>query len=489
MVIREYIQRYLKSKPKVWGADYRQVPVDKLINEYAAIQQYLLSNCSPGTRVAIGLTRDYRYFLTLLACMNIGVVFIPLRKEWPGARVSQIRKISGFEVMITDRLMDEIISQFAIDICDEFELPMVSSDHPLYCLFTSGTSGEPKGVLIRRSAYENFLRWSDDYFRDIGEGDRLLNSTDYTFDVAMAEVALTLTRQVAFYCSNFRDDFFKLLSELHDLKISVIATVPNNFMLLLDKRLVSRADLSNLRYALIAGARFPLSLKRQFDEFLCSTRVYNCYGPTEATIYCLARELMGPESEFVEQQTVSVGSAIPGCIPLIVDEELRRVEAMQPGELLIGGNQVMDSYLGNPSATSDAFVNIDGVRYYRTGDIAFFDFKGDFFIKGRNDDTIKVSGQRVNLSDIDSYVQQMDFVKSCASIAVEHSIRDFDIVLHITTTRVIAKQDIMLALKEVLPNHQLPKDLVIMDRFPVNNSGKICKKTLKKVYQEDLSEG
>jgi hypothetical protein len=62
MVIREYIQRYLKSKPKVWGADYRQVPVDKLINEYAAIQQYLLSNCSPGTRVAIGLTRDYRLF-------------------------------------------------------------------------------------------------------------------------------------------------------------------------------------------------------------------------------------------------------------------------------------------------------------------------------------------------------------------------------------------------------------------------------------------
>jgi len=207
MLIRQYIQRYFKSDPKVWGSDYRQVPVEKLIDEYAAIQRYLLSNYSTGTRVAIFLSRDYRYFLTLLACMDTGVVFIPLRTEWPKARIEQIQQISGFEILLTDPMLDKVICEAKNDDGDSYALPEISSEQPLYCLFTSGTTGAPKGVLIRRAAYENFLRWCNDYFVDIGEGDRLLNSTDYTFDVALAEVALALTRRVAFYCSNFRNDF------------------------------------------------------------------------------------------------------------------------------------------------------------------------------------------------------------------------------------------------------------------------------------------
>ena len=483
MLIRQYIQRYFKSDPKVWGSDYRQVPVEKLIDEYAAIQRYLLSNYSTGTRVAIFLSRDYRYFLTLLACMDTGVVFIPLRTEWPKARIEQIQQISGFEIMLADPMLDKVICEAKNDDGDSYALPEISSEQPLYCLFTSGTTGAPKGVLIRRAAYENFLRWCNDYFVDIGEGDRLLNSTDYTFDVALAEVALALTRRVAFYCSNFRNDFFTLLSELSDLKINVIATVPNNFELLLDERFISRADLSGLRYALIAGARFPLSLKWQFDKYLGSTRVFNCYGPTEATIYCLARELTGPDSHYVERQTVSVGSAIPGCIPLIVDDDLCPVEAMQSGELLIGGNQVMDSYLNDPSATKNAIISIDGVDYYRTGDLAFFNKIGDVFITGRNDDTIKVSGQRVNLSDIEGYVQQLDFVTSCAAIAVESPIRGACIVLYVVAARSIAEADILAALKEILPSHQLPQDLVLTGSLPRNNSGKICKKTLGQIYK------
>src|SRR5207244_3802885 len=135
----------------------------------------------------------------------------------------------------------------------------------------------------RRSAYENFLGWCGAFFRDIGPGDRLLNSTDYTFDVSLAEVALALTRRPAFLCSRFRDDLFTLLAELHELRVSIVATVPNNLMMLLDERWMERADLSGLRHALIAGSRFPLALSRQFRTFLPRARVYNCYGPPAAT--------------------------------------------------------------------------------------------------------------------------------------------------------------------------------------------------------------
>jgi D-alanine--poly(phosphoribitol) ligase subunit 1 len=486
MIIRNLIKKYLDGKPKIWDAKYKLLPHEKIIKEYISIQNYLLLNHKVGSRVAICLDRDYRYFLTLLACMNTGIVFIPLRKEWPKARIKQIKEISGFKKLLTDNVMKKIVSDSLPESVGNLNLPSISPNQPLYCLFTSGTTGQPKGVLIRRSAYENFLQWIDDFFIDINESDKLLNSTDYTFDVALAEIAIALTKNVSFYCSNFKDDYFTLLKELNDLKITIIATVPNNFMLILDERLITRVNISSLKFALIAGARFPLQLKKRFNKYLPSTRIFNCYGPTEATIYCLARELSGKEIDFVEGQTVSVGKAVQGCLPIIVNDKLKRVDFMESGELLIGGKQIMDCYLSNSKATEDALVNINGINYYRTGDIAFCNKNGDFFVTGRNDDTIKVSGQRVNLSDIDSYVQEIDFIRSCASVALEDELRGSYIVLNLVTTHNVEKKDIYLALEKILPSHQIPQDLVIMDTLPLNNSGKICKITLKNQYQKKL---
>jgi acyl-coenzyme A synthetase/AMP-(fatty) acid ligase len=187
--------------------------------------------------------------------MDSGVVFVPLRVEWPEARIRQIDGIVGFAATLDDAAADAIVSQPSAPAP---ALPALSGDAPLYCLFTSGTTGLPKGVVIPRAAYENFLGWTDKYFDSIGPDDRLLNSTDFTFDVSLAEVAIALTRRARFFCSRFRDDLFTLLTELHELRITVVATVPNNFTMLLDERLMERADLSPLRHALIAGTRFPV---------------------------------------------------------------------------------------------------------------------------------------------------------------------------------------------------------------------------------------
>ena len=246
---------------------------------------------------------------------------------------------------------------------------------------------------------------------------------------------------------------------------------------------MDRADLTSIRWALIAGSRFPASLRLQFTKYLPKASIYNCYGPTEATIYCLVCNLNDFGGTYFEKDTISVGKAIPGCIPLIIDEYGDPVEKFEEGELLIGGIQVMDCYVNNPTATDASIIEVDGIRYYKTGDLAFFNNEGEYFVTGRNDDTIKVSGQRVNLSDIDSYVQECDFVEFCATVAVEDKLRGSSIILFILPNRDIKKDEALIKLRKVLPSHQVPQDIVFIKELPLNNSGKICKHTLKKTYQ------
>ena len=483
MLIRALIERFFAAGAEIHDLDRRVLAPQEAHSEFLAIRGHLLANFAPGARIALGLQRDHRYFLSILACMDAGMVFVPLRLDWPAARIEQIRQIVDFAVLLTDELVEAVISRGSGRGADAAP-PPVAPDQPLYCLFTSGTTGAPKGVVIRRSSYENFLEWCDTFFADIGPQDRLLNSTDYTFDVAMAEVALALARRAAFVCSRFRDDLFTLLEETHELRINVLASVPNNFAMLLDERWRGRADLSGLRHALVAGSRFPVSLDAQFKRMVPAARVYNCYGPTEATIYCIARRI-GDERDYIEQDTVSVGTPLPGCLATIVDEQLRPVARGERGELLIGGVQVMEGYVNDPATTDRVFVQVSGTRYYRTGDLAFRNARGDYFITGRNDDTIKVAGQRVNLSDIDGYVQRLDFVRACAAIAVEDPRRGAAIVLYLVASRPLDREEAFSALKEVLPRHQLPQDIRFVEQLPVNNSGKIDKKALKRSYIEE----
>ena len=479
--IRERIQSWLfESEPAVRELDGGLVPPERIRAEYSALLGYLLRQHADGAHIGLRLTRASRYLLCILACMHSGRVFVPLRVEWPQARTAQIDGIVRLAEVLDDARVEEIIGRGA-EVADA-QLPALRAGDPLYCLFTSGTTGAPKGVIVSRGAYENFLAWVDGYFGAIGPEDRLLNSTDYTFDVSLAEVALALTRRAQFCCSNFRDDLFTLLTELHERRISVVATVPNNFTMLLDERLMERADLGALRHALIAGSRLPVKLVRQFRRFLPHARVHNCYGPTEATIYCIARELDGDEAGFVVDETVSVGMPLPGCTAVIVDEEMRRVQAPARGELLIGGAQLMDGYVANAEATRAALVDIEGQRFYRTGDVAFQDGSGQFFVTGRNDDTVKVSGQRVNLSDIDGYVQRMPFVRSCATIAIEDELRGALLVLYVVPAAPIGKEDAFDALREILPRHQMPHDIRFVASLPLNNSGKISKRALVEQY-------
>jgi D-alanine--poly(phosphoribitol) ligase subunit 1 len=481
MYIQGLVRAWVEGAPRLYDAGYRAISPERLRIEFERIRHRLVEDHSEGDIVALQLPRDERYLLSLLACLDIGLTYIPLRMEWPEARIEQIRQLSGFVTVVDERYVERALQGSSYTgQAGSFDL---SPDKPLYYMFTSGSTGEPKGVAIKRDSYGNFLSWLTEHFVEVAEEDRLLNSTDYTFDVSMAEVGLLLVRHPQFYVSNFSDDLFTLLNELHELRITVIATVPNNFMVLLDEKLLGRADLKSLRTVLIAGARFPKRLYEKFRNYLPKTRIHNCYGPTEATVYCLAQQLTFDDNQDLCDGVVTIGRPILGCTALIHDGKRIVTQPMQQGELLVGGVQVMSGYLNNRQVTKDAFISMGNERYYRTGDVVFANEHGLYFMVGRTDDTVKVAGQRVNLSDVDAYIQRLEYITDCATISIPDESRGARLIIYVTTSRETSESEIRTDLRSVLVKHQQPHSIVIVDDLPLNNSGKVSKRTLGEWYR------
>lgn len=479
MKINHLIDSLFNSDINIFDIDGSKVDNKKIKQEYLSIINYLNKNLCLNDILAISLKKGYKYLLVMLACMRLGITYIPLRDSWPDERITQIKKISNFKLLINELNIDTIVNYNSNNI----ELMNNEYKNPLYIMFTSGSTGEPKGVIIKRESYANFLQWIDSYFPHVNSSDRLLNSTDYTFDVSLVDIGLLLVKKLNYFISDFNDNLFKFAYELSLYKISIVATVPNNFTMILNDKLVPKMDLSNLKNVLIAGSRFPSQLYEKFNKYLPNLNIYNCYGPTEATIYCVVKKMTKDELIDIVEDTVSIGKPILNIKAKVVDDSLNDVEDGSIGELLIGGIQVMDKYINNSQI--DSLVVIDRIKYYKTGDLVFIK-NNNYFVVGRKDDTIKTSGFRVNLLDIDNYINKLESVEDCYTIAIDNKIKENILVSFLTLNFKIDIKSIYGQLKEILLSYQIPEKIIILEEFPLNNSGKVCKKTLKKKYLESL---
>ena len=458
--------------------------IDKNIieNEYLHIKNYLLNNFKNDSIIAISLEKNYKYILTMLACMEIGLTYIPLKKEFPQNRIDQIQKLSSFDYLIDDLILESILKKN--QVIPNLKNFTLNKDKALYIIFTSGSTGEPKGVIIQRDSFENFTKWVDSYFCNITNNDKLLNTADFTFDLSLLDIALLISKNLNFYISNFNGNVFKLAAEIEKYQISTMATVPNNFNLLLNDDIYKKCNISKLQNLLLGGARFSYGIYQNFKTKLPNANIYNLYGPTEATVYCTAVKLFrsNKEDELIDK-TVTIGKPILNMKILILDKNMNNISPYEKGDVYIEGIQVMSKYLNNPQKTNETLLQHNNQTLYRTGDIGLRDKNENLYITGRSDDTIKVEGYRVNLSDIDSYIHAVTYVVDCATVAIEDKIKENILVLYIKVNQEVSKKELQQELHNILPTYQIPQKIFFVDKFPLNNSGKISKKDLIKIYQ------
>lgn len=485
-MLRELIQSRMDSHLNIHNRQGQAVPDSQVKDEYRKIRQYLLDlHTDPISSIAINQTKDYRYLLTMIACMEIGIPYVPMKADYPSDRIAQIQEDSLFTLLMSDSKMAEVLNYNGHK---KTSLPNVQKDDDVYTIFTSGSTGRPKGVIIQREALENFFQFMGEKFHHISANERLLQCTEFNFDLSVQDIALFLTRNVAVYFSDFGNNIFKLAYEIETHRISVLDTVPNNLNMFLTDMIADRMDYKCLKYLNIGGARFSYGLYQKcLKYFTPEIEVYNFYGPTEATVYSHYKRLTFNESEDCFETNVTIGSTVPN-VKAIIAQDQQILGVNERGELYIGGIQVMREYSNNPTQTSKVFVTIEGEKYYRSGDLAFKNEKGNYFIVGRADDTIKYRGYRIDLLDIDSYITRLPYVQDSVTIAIPNENTENQTIGFMILNEKKTIKEIKADLSSLLLEYQIPEKIILVDKYPTNSSGKVCRKTLKAQYLESIEK-
>jgi D-alanine--poly(phosphoribitol) ligase subunit 1 len=486
MEIRQLIQRRLESTIHVFDREGTLIPEGQVKAEYKKIRQYLLDHHSSSLDcIAIKQSKDYRYLLTMLACMEIGIPYIPMKHDYPEDRMLQIQADSKFSLVVDDNKMNDLLNYQGEKVKD---LPNLSSDQAMYIIFTSGSTGRPKGVIIQRKALENFFKYIYNTFPNVTEKDKLLQVTEFTFDISLVDVAFFLLRNVNIHFSNFENNIFKLGYEVETHKINILNTVPNNLNMFLSDFVADRMDYKCLKYLLIAGSRFSYGLYQKCIKYFDpSVEVHNLYGPTEGTVYSHGKKLSYNEAADLSEGNVSIGTPLPGLTAHVVHDGGIAPPHVR-GELYISGIQLMKEYVNNPEQTKNALIEFNGETFYKTGDLSFRNEVNEFFIVGRTDDTIKYRGFRINLLDIDSYIMRVPYIQDSITIAVPHEATENQTIGFLILKEDVTVKKIKEDLAALLLDYQIPEKLIFVKNYPTNISGKICKKTLKEDYLKSTTK-
>jgi acyl-coenzyme A synthetase/AMP-(fatty) acid ligase len=452
-----------------------KVDVTKFREDFLKLRAWL-SQQSGG--VGIKLPKDHRFLMAILACMDSGVFYVPIKNNYPQNRIDQMQEESNFVTLLDEDKLTAILNSPALN----YQARNIDQHDILYIICTSGSTGRPKAVIVERMALTHFWKWVENKFSNVKELDRTLQVADFTFDISLIDVALFLRRGCELYFSEFNGNIFTLAYEIEKYQVTVLNTVVNNVNMLLDDNVVDRANYKSLHTVMMGAARFSYGLYKKCLKHFSHIGVHNLYGVTEVPVYSHCKTMQFNETDLCEF-TVAAGSPIGACTSIIVKDGVH-MHAGEKGEILIGGGSLMRGYANDSQKTAEVFMMFEGEKYYRTGDIGFKNERGDFFVTGRMDDTIKYRGYRINLLDIDSYILSRPYVQDAVTIAIEDEETQNKTLCFVITKENKTEKEVKKDLADVLLEYQIPEHIFFVDKYPVNTNGKVCKKTLKQDYLE-----
>lgn len=367
---------------------------------------------APGSPVAILADRSPEMVVAVLGVLKAGCYYVPLNPEFPGERLGLMLRDSGAEFVVTTAGRAERAAGFADERVRIVESATAEStagpedaldpglsgggEDPIYVMYTSGTTGVPKGTVIRHESVLRVVRGS--VFYTAGPDDVFLLMSDYSFDGAVYDMFGALTNGASLVVLERAQvlDLDRLGSEIERHGVTSFFITATMFHALIDN---VPERLGGIRRLIFGGeAASPAHVERAF-RLLGPGRIANGYGPTESTVFAAVHVF----DSYEEREAVPIGRPINDTSLYVLDEALRMRPIGVPGELCIGGAGLADGYLNQPGLTAERFVespDVPGVRLYRTGDLATLRSNGLFFYTGRIDQQVKLRGHRVETAEI-----------------------------------------------------------------------------------------
>jgi amino acid adenylation domain-containing protein len=361
----------------------------------------------------------------------------------------------------------------------------VAPDSIAYLLFTSGSTGRPKGVMV---SHANVLHYLDCVIKRYGftSNDRLSQTFDLTFDLSAHDLFVAWETGACLCCPTQKESI-KPGAFINDARLTVWFSVPSTAVFMRRFGVLKPGMYPGLRLSLFCGEALPVETARQWALAAPNSVIENIYGPTELTIACTVYRWDNAKSPGeCEQGVVPIGQPLDGMQALIVDEQLREVEDGRDGELLMTGPQLSLGYWQDEEKTRQAFVSVpgkDGI-YYKTGDrVRRPALNKPLVYLGRLDNQIKVLGHRVELGEVEAAVRQVSGLEGVVALGWPTTERGADGIEVFLEADRFDTNALATRLKEKLPAYMLPRNILVLCRFPLNANGKYDRKALQLILE------
>ena len=467
---------------------------DELVRDMNAIAARLVdAGLRPGDRVGLYLDRNEDVPLAMLGCLAAGVAYVPFDAAFPEARLDRMIAVSRPAAMITTeehvaRITAKTERIFALnELTAPLDAPApkvgVTDDDTAYVMFTSGSTGEPKGVMVTHGNLAASTAARSAWYAENPKSFLLLSS--HAFDSSVAGIYWTLTTGGTLSVPDADDarTVSTLAAMLQDWHISHTLCLPSLYQLLLE---TSPEALQNLQTVIVAGEASTPDMIATHRSVGLKARLVNEYGPTEATVWCAAADLTSCR----QHEDVPIGGPVPGAVLRVLDDRGLPVRKGMPGELFVGGVGVAKGYFENEGETERAFVQAkDDTRLYRTGDIVYQRKDDALVYLRRADGQVKIRGYRVELSEIEKILAARPDVREAAArlFGAGPSAQLVGFVQAKEGSNLLP-DDLAETCRAALPDYMIPAKFVLLDQMPRTPNGKIDRNALPEPMRAKTAE-
>lgn len=458
----------------------RQMTYRELEGHVNQLARYLKTQYQVENESFVGLLlgRSERMLISMVAVLKAGGAYVPISPDYPAKRIDYILRDADPRVLITEKRFAPAIAGFQdVLYWDDWLLAreevstVRSSSLPgpkqlAYLMYTSGSTGVPKGVLTEHGNLSNFITWCIDEYRH-STFDVVYAGTPYGFDLSNIEFyfPLAIGRPIRLLPASQ----MAALYLRRDRRV-LLNTVPS----LVQEILKTSELLNNVSVLNLGGEAVPLSLGRLLRSYP-GMEIRNMYGPTETTATAINYRI-----DRATSPEMLIGKPIANTSVYILDEEMRQLPVETKGEIYIGGKGVARGYWNRPELTRERFLADPfnpGQRLYRSGDLGMFLPDGNLRFLGRNDNQIKLHGFRIELDEIGRQLECHRSVREAVA-GLKKSDRGDKLVAVCSLWNEVSATLLTAYLKDVLPPYMLPDEIIFRESFPLTPTGKIDRSAL-----------
>lgn len=483
------------------------------LRRVCAVVEWLRSFETTPRRVGIVASRSADACIGILATAWIGATYVPINLALPPAGMAEVLKQSALDAVIADREGSLHLTGDVLDACPSQILahrsevpgvvPACITDHEElnaspeitepehvekeaagYIVYTSGSTGVPKGVVVPVGGVEHLLRVLDEKYA-LRADDRVAETAATSFDISVYNMFATWRAGAALHVVPLQR-LMQPSKFIQDRQITMWFSVPSIATFMSRTDLLKPGMFPSLRQTFFCGEPLLGSVAEDWQKAAPHSTVVNMYGPTEATVMCTGEDYVPGCG--MTRDIVAIGRPFEGMKAAVASTDLQWVDDGEKGELLLSGPQLAMGYLDDPEKTVAKFVKIDGERWYKTGDLALKDDEGIFHYLGRIDNQVKIRGYRIELEDIEYHLREASGSELVAAVAwPRHGGTATGLAAFVSRFEGdVAK--IKHAMTARLPSYMVPNQIHVRHDLPLNHNGKVDRNALSALLAAGLGQ-